>query len=117
MRCAAFPATFGAEKASSSGSQAPMGRAAHPDEITPGRADPAETDGAAFSISGSASSSAEPLCPAAAGSARLTGDHRRHPSRRGGPGNDKHGIDCWPADCPRGRFQEHGQPVSACPGG
>jgi hypothetical protein len=36
MRCAAFPATFGDEKASSSGSQAPMGRAAHPDEITPG---------------------------------------------------------------------------------
>jgi hypothetical protein len=61
MRCAAFPATFGAEKASSSGSQAPMGRAAHPDEITPGRADPAETDdrrtaAAALSISGSASS-------------------------------------------------------------
>lgn len=56
-----IPATFGAEKASSSGSQVPMGRGAHPDEITPGRADPAETDdrrpaAAAFSISGSASS-------------------------------------------------------------
>ena len=53
VRCRAESGTFG--------SQAPMGRAVHPDEITPGRADPAETNdrwpaAAAFSISGSPSS-------------------------------------------------------------